>query len=142
MNGKKNRCRLHAALFTMGDVVHPVPERVKVDASHSHAVRGDVKQSPEESLSWRLKINDDYRIELHTAFCALVSLRFQPLRHDAAWLEIHRLRLTFNDESGLCQSLYLFNVYAGAEFLQHESSVRNVDDAEFSDDVIDDFDAG
>src|SRR4030095_13354996 len=41
--------------------------------------------------------------------------------------EIHRLRRTFNDESGFCQSLNLFNGYAGPEFLQYESSVRNID---------------
>ena len=65
VNWKKNRCRLYAALFTLCDVIHPVVKRVQVDAADRDSIGGYLQQPAEESLSWRLQVDDNYRVEFH-----------------------------------------------------------------------------
>src|SRR4030095_11280535 len=65
MNREEDSCRLNPALFSMRDVVHPVFKCIQIDTSYSDTVRRNIHQSPEESLSRRLEIDNDDRVQLH-----------------------------------------------------------------------------
>src|SRR6266850_4219527 len=65
MQWKKDCGWLNAALFSIGDVVHPIPKGIEIDPPYRHAGGGDIQEAPKEPFFRPLEIDDNDGIQLH-----------------------------------------------------------------------------
>src|SRR5207302_1366214 len=110
---------------TMRDMIHPIFERVEIDATHRDAMRCHVQQTPKETFSGAVKIKNDDRIQFH--------IEHSPLSKASARREMvskfHSFDVILDDELRLRQLLDFSNRNIGPQFLEYKSPVRHIDQA-------------